>query len=265
MINIMKLKVSDDNKFLVIVDSTMNEYDQLEFSFTKKVGNYFIIKKKLPHWDGEIKFIDRFQRIPIGLWQEVKNVCDKFHFPLQIEGLDKLFNLNHNFKEFEEWVSDYFKDKNVAIRFIERMPFFDNNNAKTFVSSDKLIEILRQKGTLRRNENVDTKVAQMFELLYLDKYNIKIGVIPPITHNFCSKCNRLRLTCDGFLKTCLHSPIEYDLKSPYRMDMGDEALKDIILKAVSEKPQRHNINCAADNSSGCKSITSGRGMSKIGG
>ena len=70
----MKLKVTDDGKFLQVVDCTMHEIEQLEFSFTKKVANYFIIKKKVPHWDGEIKFIDRYQRVPLGLWQEVKNL-----------------------------------------------------------------------------------------------------------------------------------------------------------------------------------------------
>lgn len=205
-----------------------------------------------------------------------KEITGRDNFDRVITNIEKaidynFFDIKINSVLFEESLDeldsllDYIKDKNIIIRFIERMSFFDNSNTKTFVSSDKLIEILRQKGTLRRKENVDTKVAQMFELQYLDKYNIKIGVIPPITHNFCSKCNRLRLTCDGFLKTCLHSSIEYDLKGPYRMDMGDEALKDIILKAVSEKPLRHDFDCAVDNNSGCASIVSGRSMSKIGG
>lgn len=106
----MILKVTDDNNFLQVVDCTANEIEQLEYSFTKKVDNYFIIKKKIPHWDGEIKFIDRYQRIPIGLWMEVKNVCDKFHFPLKIEGIEKLFDNNHSFDDFKTWTYDYFKN-----------------------------------------------------------------------------------------------------------------------------------------------------------
>jgi hypothetical protein len=70
----VKLKVTDDKKFLTVTDCTMNEIEQLEYSFTKKVANYFIIKKKIPSWDGEIHFMDRYQRVPLGLWQEVKNL-----------------------------------------------------------------------------------------------------------------------------------------------------------------------------------------------
>lgn len=112
----MILHVTDDKKFLQVVDCTANELEQLEYSFTKKVDNYFIIKKKIPHWDGEIKFIDRYQRIPIGLWQEVKNVCHKFHIPLNIEGIEYLIDETHDFLKFEEWVYEYFKESKITPR-----------------------------------------------------------------------------------------------------------------------------------------------------
>ena len=106
----MKLKISEDKEYLIIVECTKNELDQLEFSFTKKVANYHIIKKKVPYWDGEIKFIDPYQRIPRGLWQEVYNIAKKFHFPIEIEGIAALYDKTHNFKEFSDWAIDYFKN-----------------------------------------------------------------------------------------------------------------------------------------------------------
>ncbi len=106
----MEFKISDDKKFLVVTDCTMNEIEQLEYSMTKKVANYHIIKKKVPHWDGEVKFMDRWQRIPIGLWNEVKNICDKFHFPFIVKGFDSLIDSAHNFTDFNQWANDYFKD-----------------------------------------------------------------------------------------------------------------------------------------------------------
>jgi cyclic pyranopterin phosphate synthase len=161
---------------------------------------------------------------------------------------------------------DYFKDKDVTLRFIEKMPFLEENMLNSFLSSDEFMRSLRSKGNLIRNEDIDTNVAEMFELQYRDKYEIRIGVIPTISHKFCSRCNRLRLTCDGSLKTCLNFPVEYDLKTPYRMDMGDDAIRDIIVKAVAEKPEAHKLDGYYGND-GCSSIAyvKGRTMSKIGG
>jgi len=112
----MKLKVTDDKKFLAVTDCTMNEIEQLEYSFTKKVANYFIIKKKKPTWDGEIKFVDRYQRVPIGLWKEVQDLCKKFHFPLEIEGIEHLFNINHDYEAFNTWAIEYFDESKMTPR-----------------------------------------------------------------------------------------------------------------------------------------------------
>jgi superfamily II DNA or RNA helicase len=105
----MKFKVTEDKKFLQVVDSTQTEFEQLEYSFTKKIDSWFIIKKKIPHWDGEVKFIDRFNRIPIGLWQEVKKLCEKYYFQLEIEGTDALFDKNFKPNDVEKWAVEYFK------------------------------------------------------------------------------------------------------------------------------------------------------------
>jgi GTP 3',8-cyclase len=165
-------------------------------------------------------------------------------------------------KELNDFL-DYFKDKKVTLRFIEKMPFSHEKNHLR-ISSGDLISELEKRGELVRSSKSDTKVALMYNLKYNEKYNIKIGIIPPMSHNFCAKCNRLRLTCDGFLRTCLLSNNEYDLKSAFRMDAGDEAIKEIILRAVQEKPKAHNIECNSPDFV-CSSLISKRTMSKIGG
>ena len=68
----MRLKVDDNRQYLVVEDCTQLELEQMESSFTKKVANLFIIKKKIRHWECEIKFIDRYNRICIGLWGEFR-------------------------------------------------------------------------------------------------------------------------------------------------------------------------------------------------
>jgi GTP 3',8-cyclase len=165
------------------------------------------------------------------------------------------------FNELDAFL-DYFKEKNTTLRFIEKMPFAITD--KKQVSYKDLLAELERRGHTTRNDHEDTKVAFMYDYLYKDKYNMKIGVIPPVSHNFCSGCNRLRLTCDGFLRTCLLSNNEYDLKSSFRMDMGDDAIEKIILKAVGEKPRAHTLECSNPDDI-CSSLNSTRTMSKIGG
>jgi cyclic pyranopterin phosphate synthase len=159
---------------------------------------------------------------------------------------------------------EYFKGKNVTLRFIEKMPFAGSSDKGEIRSGDLLRE-LEQRGNISRNGPSDTRVAMMYNFKYKDKYNIKIGIIPPISHSFCSRCNRLRLTCDGQLRACLHSDNEFDLKTASRMDMGREVIEKIIISAVNEKPERHNLDCDSVSGNVCASLLSNRAMSKIGG
>lgn len=104
----MKLKITEDKKFMMVVETTELESAQMEYSLTKKVENYFIMKKKMPHWDGEVKFIDMYGRIPVGLWNEVKKISAKYMIPLEIDGLSSIFNNSFNKEEFKKWVNEYF-------------------------------------------------------------------------------------------------------------------------------------------------------------
>ena len=107
----MKLKVSDDKQFLILIDSSQLEFEQLVSSLTKKIANFFILKKKFPHWNGEIKFMDQYGRIPIGLWKEVKKICDQYMFGLEIEGVEVLYDKDFDETDFIEWSHGYFEDE----------------------------------------------------------------------------------------------------------------------------------------------------------
>lgn len=106
----MKFNVSDDKQFLILVDSTLLEFEQLESSLTRKMDNWFIMKKKFPHWDGEIKFIDSYNRVPIGLWKEVRKICQQYSFPLEIVGVEHLFDKDFDETDLMEWVHLYFEE-----------------------------------------------------------------------------------------------------------------------------------------------------------
>jgi GTP 3',8-cyclase len=65
-----------------------------------------------------------------------------------------------------------------------------------------------------------------------------IGVITPMTHTYCAACNRVRLTADGRLRTCLFGDHEVDLRSPLRRG---ESLVPHVLRALAEKPEAHAL------------------------
>lgn len=65
-----------------------------------------------------------------------------------------------------------------------------------------------------------------------------IGVITPMTHTYCGSCNRVRLTADGRLRTCLFGDHEIDLRTPLR---GGEMLEPYFRRALAEKPKEHAL------------------------
>jgi cyclic pyranopterin phosphate synthase len=69
----------------------------------------------------------------------------------------------------------------------------------------------------------------------------EIGIIAPVSEPFCGHCNRIRLTADGKIRTCLFSVTEHDLRSQLRADASDEALAEWLKGVVWQKEARHHI------------------------
>ena len=69
----------------------------------------------------------------------------------------------------------------------------------------------------------------------------RLGMITPLTHNFCESCNRVRLTCTGTLFMCLGQEDAADLRAPLRLSENDEPLEMAIAEAISRKPKGHDF------------------------
>src|SRR5204862_2350708 len=69
----------------------------------------------------------------------------------------------------------------------------------------------------------------------------RIGFINPVSEPFCGDCNRIRLTADGRLRTCLFSLHEYDLRGPLRTGASDDDLEEIVRAAVWRKELKHHV------------------------
>jgi len=130
----------------------------------------------------------------------------------------------------------------LVIRYIEYMP---SGNGEEWKESD-ILTIPQIKSRL---ENVGKLVpipsdrwdgpAKRFRI---EGALGEIGLIGPISSHFCDDCNRLRLTPDGKIRTCLFSDEEIDVKELLRNGGSDWDLKERLFTALKKKPERHPIN-----------------------
>jgi cyclic pyranopterin phosphate synthase len=86
----------------------------------------------------------------------------------------------------------------------------------------------------------------------------ELGFVSPVTEPFCSTCDRIRLTADGRLRTCLFSRREWDLRQPLRDGATDTELEALIRTAIAQKELKHRINDPGF-------VRANRSMSQIGG
>ncbi len=131
------------------------------------------------------------------------------------------------------------KDNNVHVRFIEVMP----------IGFGKLFQFLGEDQIIRQIESVYGKMKPYTQKLgngpshyyELEGFKGKIGFISAISHKFCHECNRIRLTCTGYLKTCLQYDFGIDLRALLRSGASDEQIKNAIEKIIMAKPLEHSF------------------------
>ena len=130
----------------------------------------------------------------------------------------------------------------LQIRFIEFMPIGASSrwNADTYISTDEIMARISTLGELiplqkGRNDGP----AQVFRLGA--EAAGSLGFISPLSHHFCDRCNRLRLTSAGTLRSCLLHDEEIDLRSVLRAQGSDASIREALLAAIRNKPQGHQL------------------------
>lgn len=144
------------------------------------------------------------------------------------------------------------------IRFIEHMPLggVSKEIQQHYIPSSFIKTQIEQLGKLTQVPN--TQLDGPAERFKFKGASGEIGFISPLTEHFCHRCNRLRLTADGHLRSCLLSDHEEDLKGPMRSGATDNELAQIFLAATLNKPYRHHLDSK-------DTPLSSRQMSSIGG
>lgn len=138
------------------------------------------------------------------------------------------------------------KTKPYHVRFIEFMPF----DTEAGWQKDKCLSVKEMKKMIEEQAGALEPVhyaaggagpARRFKFKDGDPAG-EVGFISPVSEHFCGSCNRLRLTADGKLRTCLFSDNEIDLRTALRDGSGDDVIENLLFRAAAEKPERHHIN-----------------------
>jgi len=140
-----------------------------------------------------------------------------------------------------EALGEFAHTHNLAFRFIEFMPL-DSARAwlkEMVVPSKELLARLHARFELRPAP-ADNPSATAKRWLFADGRG-EIGMIAPVSEPFCGQCNRIRLTADGKIRTCLFSVAEHDLRALLRGGHSDEAITEWLEQVVWQKEARHHI------------------------
>ncbi|MDF2870756.1 MAG: moaA2 [Anaerocolumna sp.] len=152
------------------------------------------------------------------------------------------------------------KNAKLHVRFIEIMPLGYGKNMESY-SEQEILDILGSSYS-ELEPYIKSLGNGPGRYYNIPGFQGKIGFISAVSHEFCSSCNRVRLTSTGILKTCLQYSGGMDLKVALREGSSKEELKNIIKKAIDRKPESHVFT--KDRQTIAETLEE-KGMSQIGG
>lgn len=177
--------------------------------------------KSITGFVGSTKIIDTIRKLEKNGVENIKINC--------------VLIKNCNESEYIE-IARLSKDMDICIKFIEMMPIGHGSNFDHFTLEELKSKLYENFGEMKL---IDGKYGNGPAQYYKISGHVgKIGLIGAVSHKFCENCNRIRITSDGLLKTCLQFESGTDLK-PY-FDTGDIA--EVIRKAVCNKQEGHRFD-----------------------
>ncbi|MBI2177147.1 MAG: radical SAM protein, partial [Candidatus Tectomicrobia bacterium] len=154
---------------------------------------------------------------------------------------------------FARWA----RETGYVVRFIEYMPLDADRSWERgkVLTAEDILQGLSAEGELELTGGHPSDPATRYR--FRDGKG-EVGVIASVTRPFCSACNRLRLTAEGMVRTCLFSNVEHNLKTLLRREASDEEIKTWLAEVVWTKTPGHLIGQKAF-------VQPARTMSAIGG
>lgn len=130
--------------------------------------------------------------------------------------------------------------RGIDLTLIETMPLgeIDGERSEQYLPLTEVRERLSSDYTLTPSSHATGGPARYFDVV---ETGGRLGMITPLTHNFCESCNRVRLTCKGMLYMCLGQEDKLDLRAVLRSSEGNEALFAAFDEAMAAKPKGHDF------------------------
>jgi cyclic pyranopterin phosphate synthase len=178
----------------------------------------------------------------ITRWGDLAKVLDGIA-AAQAAGLAVKLNMvalkdvnEHEIVDMLEWCHGQVID----LTLIETMPLGDIDGDRTdqYLPLSLVRARLAERYTL---EDIPYKTGGPARYMRVRETGGRLGLITPLTHNFCESCNRVRITCTGTLYMCLGQDDAADLRAPLRASESDETLQRAIDEAISRKPRGHDF------------------------
>jgi len=129
------------------------------------------------------------------------------------------------------------KDQNVFVRFIEEMPFNGEGSHYSTLrwTYKKILEHIKNEfPSIQKIEDEKNSTAYHYQI---PGHQGNIGIIAAFSRTFCGTCNRIRLTAQGTLKTCLYDDGVLNVKNLMRSGISDSEIKEHLLHAFSHRPK----------------------------
>jgi GTP 3',8-cyclase len=145
-----------------------------------------------------------------------------------------------NDDEFDRLI-EWSGEQGFDLTFIEVMPMGDIGAAtrlEQYLPLSMVRAQLRRRWTL---DDTDYRSGGPARYYMVRETGRRLGMITPLTHNFCESCNRVRLTCTGTLFMCLGQEDAADLRTPLRLSESDKPLEAAINAAIARKPKGHDF------------------------
>ncbi|MPW26667.1 GTP 3',8-cyclase MoaA [Alkalibaculum sp. M08DMB] len=195
---------------------------------------------------------ERFSYITGGgkLKNTLKGIEKSLELGLQPVKINTVLVKGINDSEIESFI-ELTKDRPIEVRFIELMPIgkFGEENSDKIIANEQII-----KAHPQFIYDGKSNCGQPATYYTIEGYKGKIGFISPMSHKFCTTCNRVRLTYDGLIKPCLGNNGEIDLLDT--IQNHPERLDREIRQIIFNKPKGHNFG---------SDFSSKRNMNTIGG
>jgi len=158
-------------------------------------------------------------------------------------------------------IADWCAKRDMDLTFIEVMPMGDLGGEDRVGQYWSLNDLQAQLASRFTLTDLPERTGGPARYVRAEETGQKIGLITPLTHNFCESCNRVRLTCTGELFMCLGQEDNADLRSALRGSEADAPLEAAIRRAISLKPKGHDFDYSRQKPDGQVS----RHMSHTGG